>query len=124
MDWSGSLGLGPFCAAPLIPRLMAQRRPRWRRNRLHIALWARRPLRRAQLSEQRDRLAKVIERMGSLSHDGEIPHASRNDRPAMGGHTALVAKIIDRFGRMLYPKLGGEPLRFGRTPGFTMNFPW
>jgi hypothetical protein len=27
-----------------------------------------------------------------------------------------------RFGRMLYPKAGGEPLGFGRIKGFTGNF--
>jgi hypothetical protein len=28
-----------------------------------------------------------------------------------------------RFGRVLYPRRsGGEPLRFGRIPGFTTNF--
>jgi hypothetical protein len=28
-----------------------------------------------------------------------------------------------RFGRMLYSRSGGEPLRFRRIPGFTTNFP-
>jgi hypothetical protein len=28
-----------------------------------------------------------------------------------------------RFGRLLYPRCGGEPLRFGWIPGFTTNFP-
>jgi hypothetical protein len=27
-----------------------------------------------------------------------------------------------RFGRMLYPVVGGEPLKWGRLPGFTGNF--
>jgi len=27
-----------------------------------------------------------------------------------------------RFGRMLYPKLGGMPLGWGRLPGFSGNF--
>jgi hypothetical protein len=28
-----------------------------------------------------------------------------------------------RFGRMLYARSGGEPLRLRRIPGFTTNFP-
>jgi hypothetical protein len=27
------------------------------------------------------------------------------------------------YGRLLYPRCGGIPLRFGRIPGFTTNFP-
>jgi hypothetical protein len=26
-------------------------------------------------------------------------------------------------GRLLYPRSGGQPLRFGRIPGFSTNFP-